>query len=125
MYGFQVWQHSSAFVVQLMRQRINVRQTCVLEITNLVVSGAFEIFIYFWDRVTCLQCSTANETVSSVSIWITYIMVCLWAPVLGLGAVQVQSTRIASVRSFAVRGVSDTLVSSDEGSQGGFLANPL
>lgn len=47
MCGVQVWQHSGAFVVQLIQQQIKVRQTCVLEITNLVVPGTFEIFIHF------------------------------------------------------------------------------
>lgn len=47
MCGVQVWQHSAAFVVQLMQEQIKVRQTSVLEITNSVVPGTFEIFIHF------------------------------------------------------------------------------
>lgn len=44
---FQIWQLWRAFVVQLMQQQINARQTCMLEITYLVVSEALEIFICF------------------------------------------------------------------------------
>lgn len=103
----------------------NVRQICVLEITNLVVSGAFEIFVHFWDGVPCLQCSTVKETV-----FISFYLYSLdggvsVSPSLGAGGrADAESAGTASARSFAVGG-KRYLGQFREGHREVFFPNPL